>query len=214
MEVYALCEPHTTNIRYVGITEKLEQRLHGHFSSIPKSNRHSACWLRKIKSLGQQPNVLTIESGLNRDDAGEREKFWISYYRKLGYDLTNASIGGEHNSGWKCPHTPQAKEKIRKSLLGNTRSLGSRRPLAAIEATRQKNIGKKRTSAQRETMSRAQTGLTHKVDQAFCDSRVGMLGKSHTEETKQNMRHPHRTYRFITRKRSCSSITGVVKNKI
>lgn len=100
--IYALKEPATNRVRYVGKTiQKPESRLASHIS-VAKHGRkkdYAHCWIKSILSRGEKPILEIIESGVTV----EREIFWIKHFRKSGV-LTNFTDGGElGNTGktWK-----------------------------------------------------------------------------------------------------------------
>lgn len=89
--IYALCEPDDGAIRYVGKCEKPKKRLVAHINESGDTAKH--VWLSSLKSQGKNPLVLLIEEVCN-ENWQEREMFWISHYRGLGFDLTNSTDGG------------------------------------------------------------------------------------------------------------------------
>lgn len=115
--IYRLCCPSTGNVRYVGKT--MENRKVHRFSDHVKSaergeNTHRSEWIRSLLKDGLKPVFKVIEivpKGVNWQD---RERFWISEYRKT-CDLTNYMDGGEGgpvNLGRKLgPMSPANREK-------------------------------------------------------------------------------------------------------
>jgi len=90
--IYLLKDPISYVVRYVGQTNNLNQRLNRHLNNA-KSNRdkrHISNWIR---SISLNPIMEVIEE-CEPYTKNEREQYWIDYYRKLGYDLCNASNGG------------------------------------------------------------------------------------------------------------------------
>lgn len=98
-KVYVLKDPTNYQIRYVGITTKsLQERLNGHLSDIknrPDLNYHKISWLRKLNRKGLIPIIEEIAEFNTIEEAKEYEIEYIAKY-KDEYDLTNATIGGDH----------------------------------------------------------------------------------------------------------------------
>jgi hypothetical protein len=86
---------------------------------------------------GFLPEIQILEEFDNKDQLCDAEQFWISYFRFVGCDLTNATNGGDGMPGFKYsdssrqkmsqaararPRRPQSEEtrlKIQKTLLGH-----------------------------------------------------------------------------------------------
>lgn len=91
--IYALADPRTGIVRYVGKTNDPQFRLEGHLRD--KRNCARVKWLRELVSLGLQPQMIILEiihPPLSWQDA---EIWWIATGRERGWDLTNVSDGGE-----------------------------------------------------------------------------------------------------------------------
>jgi len=89
--VYGLSDPRKEEIRYVGITKRtLKVRLYEHIYNRDKMNP-KAEWLRSLAKDGIQPVIKTIEETKDELTALDREDFWTSYFRMLGYNLLNAA---------------------------------------------------------------------------------------------------------------------------
>jgi len=91
-EIYALCEPSSMLVRYVGKTVNLAKRLQQH-----PYRRHNARlnkWWQGLQASGVSPEVVVLE----QTDAAhwrERERYWIRFYRESGCDLFNIADGGD-----------------------------------------------------------------------------------------------------------------------
>jgi hypothetical protein len=97
--VYALVDPRTRRVRYVGLTMKpLAERVRGHQtpSVLAKKTAHGA-WLRELRALGLSPEGITLEliphshercaPSLRDERVAERD--WIERFAAAGADLTN-----------------------------------------------------------------------------------------------------------------------------
>ena len=92
--IYALVDPTTKNVRYIGKSCKGLHRPKEHlFPYQNKVKTHKNCWIRGLLRKGVKPEIVIIEE-CDRESLDEREIFWISHYNKLGHDLTNMTKGG------------------------------------------------------------------------------------------------------------------------
>ncbi len=98
LKIYTLHDPDTLDVRYVGFTSKtLERRLAGHVRlAICKNSpiNHRLNWIRSLIDSGKSPVILIVET-VSDSNWEERERFWISHFRKQGCDLVNGTDGGD-----------------------------------------------------------------------------------------------------------------------
>jgi len=102
------------------------------------------------------------------------EVFYINQYKSAGISLLNIKGGGSYGK-----HSEETKNKIRLANKGKQYSLGTKRPQYAIQATADKNRGRKRTA---EQINRIVTNKT-------IPSNIGSwnTGKIRTEENKEKI---------------------------
>jgi hypothetical protein len=94
VKIYALIDPNTNKIRYIGKTiKKLKIRLVGHLKDNKYPNNPKLKWLNGLKINNQRPIIRLIKRVKDKDWI-ESEIYHINLYRKLGR-LTNISNGGE-----------------------------------------------------------------------------------------------------------------------
>ncbi len=84
--IYALSDPDTGEVRYVGKTEDPRKRLGEHLSS--PTNDDMRAWLDALKAHGQQP-VMEILEVVTDGNWAQREARQIWRFRQMGYDLLN-----------------------------------------------------------------------------------------------------------------------------
>src|SRR3972149_6624196 len=90
--IYGLDDPSTQELRYIGKTrQSLRRRLQGHLRA--KEICHRTSWINYLKTRDLKPGIFEIES-VSEDDADNAEKFWISYFKFIGANLTNNTEGG------------------------------------------------------------------------------------------------------------------------
>lgn len=94
--IYSLTDPITNQIRYIGKTVNLEQRLYNHINHAKtmKYKRHVCYWINSLLKQGKLPimNVLE-ECDINWQ---EREQYWIEQHKE---NLCNHTLGGEGRLG-------------------------------------------------------------------------------------------------------------------
>jgi hypothetical protein len=125
--VYALSDPETDELRYVGMTiKKLEVRLNNHCSEANRkpSASHRTRWLRSVTSRGLRPKIELVEELPDATSMAEAEEYWITQFRAMGFRLVNGNGGG-----WGGPSKPhseglpaETRAKISKSLMGKKQS--------------------------------------------------------------------------------------------
>jgi predicted GIY-YIG superfamily endonuclease len=141
--IYALCDPDTNEVRYIGQTKDLKHRLCEHFSA--RSKLYRDCWIR---SLERDPSHFILEECDTREELNEAERFWIDWYRRCGFArLTNLTDGGGGIDGFK--HSADARKRIsqnhRRGQSATTRSRISASMKRAV--TEGKTMGRPRKIA-------------------------------------------------------------------
>ena len=89
--IYALIDPRTGDVRYIGKRLRLQKRIQEHLRDQRSSRR--AEWVRSLRALNLSPVLLVLEEG--DGDWCASEQRWIASYRSSGADLTNATYGSE-----------------------------------------------------------------------------------------------------------------------
>lgn len=139
--IYALIDPNTDEIRYIGYTYNLRKRYNEHYyPSKLEGNTHKNNWIKSLLKEGKKAKIEIICEYDNADILPQAEKMWISNYRILGCDLTNTTDGGDgqsigfkpsketieklrvlnsgsNNAMYGKHHTDETKQKISKSKL-------------------------------------------------------------------------------------------------
>jgi len=96
MVIYGLSSSESPdNIRYVGKAKSPKDRLRRHISKYNlKEDTYKNRWIKLELLKGNKIEIKVIEEVKN-DNWEDLEIYWISEYKKLGYKLTNATIGGD-----------------------------------------------------------------------------------------------------------------------
>ena len=134
--IYGLCDPHTDQLRYVGLTKNGFSRICNHYNDCLLPYKHSAIkkWVKRLRLENKIFNVIYIEyfneDGLHLDSA---EIFWIEYFKAIGCNLLNHEKGGrvysnlEHYKNSKSKNLKNKKktEQHAKNIKnGQTREYG------------------------------------------------------------------------------------------
>lgn len=127
MFIYALLDPRTEEVRYVGKTTNPRRRLFEHLRK--PANEHLAHWINALDQLGLIPNLEILDE-VGDEDWADRERFWISRF----VNLVNISPGGMatpiHNPSLAerealaarrrgCLVSDETREKLRQRALQN-----------------------------------------------------------------------------------------------
>lgn len=168
--IYALIDPRTKLIRYVGKARDPIGRLGRHHSASRNGTTIPVCrWIAELVSLGLKPTLHVIE--ICEGDGCAEEIFHIRLARQDGLQLLNATDGGKGIRGHR--HTDETKRKISAAHMGKaitpeTRALmsaahmgrkpspetikktadalrGRKQSPEVVEARRQRLLGRKRS---------------------------------------------------------------------
>lgn len=122
--VYALADPSTGEVRYVGATTKEPRiRLSGHMADArqPSPERVVSRW---IKKLAETPDLVVLEKA---DDVYEAEERWIAHYREQGARLCNVAPGGRGFHRLGVPVPEETRRKISAARKGKAASVAQLR---------------------------------------------------------------------------------------
>jgi hypothetical protein len=104
--IYALVDPSTREVRYVGKTKRtLRSRLQSHVRDshkLPqgKTIRYVHRWLLLLERQNLSPEIWQL-ADVGDTDGCEAEKIWIQFFRDTGARLTNLTDGGDGTLGYK-----------------------------------------------------------------------------------------------------------------
>ena len=103
--IYALIDPKTDEVRYVGKADNVKSRFQSHIREA-KSGKHShkCAWIRQVLDSGNEPKLHILEE-VDKDSWKKAEIYYIEEFKKLGANLTNIAKGGEgFESGYVQDH--------------------------------------------------------------------------------------------------------------
>lgn len=228
IRIYVLSDPRNEDIRYVGKTKQaIEKRLKQHLRD--RNNNRRTNWIKSLRKVGVSPTILLIE---NTDEQNWeiRERYWIKYYRSLGYDLTNLTDGGEgtsnpapetrarmseahkgeKNGNYGKPMPFEQRERLSEIRLAMNTAGWHHRPdtLARMLPLRRGEnhymFGKHHPESTKKKLSDAMSGENHPN-----------FGKHYSEEVIENMRKGHigQTISEEQKRKTSATLTGVPKTE-
>lgn len=187
--IYALSDPRTNEIRYIGQSSRGLKRPKHHMcpSSIKGGhNPYKNNWLRQLKSLGLNPIIDVLEELISEDQLDENEQFYIAYFRSIGCRLVNLTDGGKGMRGYSL-----SKETRTKMSLSHKGKKQSSEHIANNVAA---NTGRKVSETTKAKISLANSGRIYSEEmkiklaishggRPFCDE-TGRIYHSQTEASK------------------------------
>ena len=135
--IYALCDPDTKEIRYIGKSGDLKRRLYLHvWTAKTRAVTHKDRWVKSLLDQGKTP-ILEVLEECAEETWCAREKYWIARLE----NLTNILEGGECGGGMKGRKlSAEAKAKIGAAHRGVLRGPMSARQKLKISATAKKTL--------------------------------------------------------------------------
>jgi hypothetical protein len=151
--IYALTDPDSSEVRYVGKSNHPTRCLYLHYRE--KAPTYKNRWLRSVRARGQEPVIRILEE-IDEADWQERERYWIAFYRERGARLVNGTDGGDGVHGMR--HSDEAKARIGEAARGNQYSRG-RKPTPQETARRSAALrGRVVTEQTRAKIAATKTG--------------------------------------------------------
>lgn len=131
--IYALCDPKTNDIRYIGKSIRPKERYTNHLND--QSKTHKVNWIKSLKKKGLKPTMIILQKLDDNSDWQTAERDWIKQAKENGWNLVNSTDGGDgvlNLSGegkermlktWKGrKHKPETLLKLSKSSKGRIKS--------------------------------------------------------------------------------------------
>lgn len=171
--IYALLDPRTNAIRYVGKADDPHRRWRRHCTETGRTHRH--WWIAQLCATGHKPTLRILEE-VPCSEWIQREVWWIAHLRQNGCDLTNHCAGGNGAPG--ISPSSATREKIRAGVVRawqeNPRTMSAEHKAAFVssragaivsEETRAKIrariTGYVRSTETRQRISEAKRGKPH-----------------------------------------------------
>ncbi len=109
--IYGLAHPITKELRYIGKSMSGMSRPNSHcYSYYLKSDTYHTNWIKSLLVEGLRPEVVIIQELDSPEFLNQREIYWIKHFKELGYSLTNLTLGGEGQWGFRL--SDKTKQKL------------------------------------------------------------------------------------------------------
>jgi group I intron endonuclease len=171
--IYILSEPTSNQVRYVGKTKDPNRRLKKHISERFIHDSYKDRWIRKIVENGELPEITVIDT-VDDKEWIFWERFYISYFKFIGCNLTNGTDGGD-----QPPSTKGRKQTIESRLKMSNAKKG--KPIPWL------NNGMERTESHKKNLSKSCKGrISPNKGNKYTDEFRQKLSKSSTVKRKVN----------------------------
>ncbi len=120
--IYALRDPRTLEIRYIGKSDKPTHRLWYHVSNTRKEKNRKSNWIKSLKAKGLRP-ILEIIDEVDKATWQAAESAYIIFYTEQGCDLVNGTLGGDGTGAGKdSPNfgrtvSPEQRERLKQAWV-------------------------------------------------------------------------------------------------
>ena len=134
--IYALTDPVTDDVRYVGLTRSPAQR-YSQYRSRGGHTKHLRNWINNLLKNGLAPVMTILEECACEEESGKAEACWIDAFRDAGFDLINYTSGGERAYTIGSEYRKALSEAAKKGYREGRRRIPSVTPetIAKIKAT-------------------------------------------------------------------------------
>lgn len=135
--IYALCDPSTMDIRYVGKSNNPKSRFNCHIKeSLDGKHSHKCCWIRTILQKGEKPHLWILDE-VDIKDWEFWECFYIDLFKSYGFNLTNIDKGGRGSSRI----SDETRRKLSISKIGRKLSHKTRSKMSNSQRGKKKPDG-------------------------------------------------------------------------
>lgn len=110
--VYALADPRTGRVRYIGRSYNIANRLACHLRDARFDKSVKSQWITELELAGIEPDLIELETGCGSPIDAEQK--WLCYY-KTGGTLTNVNFGHSGTSAIRRVVFDCALKSLRKS---------------------------------------------------------------------------------------------------
>lgn len=148
VHIYALLDPESGDVRYIGKSIRPERRLSDHLTQTPTAC-HRSHWLESLKSRNLKPDLVILESSRGNWPWQAAERWWIRHGRSIGWRLTNNTSGGDGVRGLPAEtrarmvltwtgrkHRPETIERLRLISGARRHSIETRARMSAAHRGR------------------------------------------------------------------------------
>ena len=204
--IYALQDPFTGEIRYVGRSST------GRMRAKKEHSAYCAAWLDRLRRRGKRPVVLVLQAFPPYPNINEvlnaAEVIWIAEMRARGCPLTNIADGGGGIRGFRHPEAYRRGLAQERAGAGNP-FFGRKHSDSTLALLRQRQggvnngmfgrpggmLGKKLTPEARAKISAAHIGRP-KSEEHRAKLAAASTGKSASPEARRKMSQAHHGRKF------------------
>lgn len=189
--IYALTDPRTNEIRYVGKSESGLRRPRAHRCPSNHTKTHCSRWIAELTTAGLTYGIQVLEEVTAADLLDVAECRWIARLRTEGCPLTNITDGGGGTRGWRW--TDEQRQRQSDRLRGRPLSEDTRQRLSAAQTGHQHSTEtlakmsatrKGRTPSAEHRTALAHAGMGHPVsDEARAKMAAAKQGKKRSRES-------------------------------
>lgn len=113
--IYTLADPVSKEIKYIGKTKDIKDRLYRHSSSYSLKDSWTSKnkWILWLKNQGMKPLMEILDEG-NEENINELEIYWISQFKTWGYKLKNETEGGDGGRNWLGKKHKESSKELMK----------------------------------------------------------------------------------------------------
>jgi hypothetical protein len=144
--IYALRDPDTGSVRYIGKSIRPLERLTNHMNE--RKRCHRTNWLQSLKARGLRPVMEIIEQVPDGVSWQERERHHIAAALAASENLVNGTSGGDGVVDLQ----PEAKARMATAWVGRKHSAATKQKISAYRKTW------KASAQTRARMKASQTG--------------------------------------------------------
>lgn len=164
--IYALCDPKSHIIRYIGKSNDPEKRFKKHLTASIKAKTHLGNWLQLLNSIGLRPTLEILDEVVySQWEFWERE--YIRVFRAIGMDLVNTTDGGDGGPVLVGKDNPSFGKKLSPERCAEISVLMSRVHKGVPKTAEQRaamsaaSMGKPKTPEHKANLSAAFSGEKH-----------------------------------------------------
>lgn len=100
--IYALVDPRTRQIRYIGQTSRHPTvRSEDHWSNEDEHNKRKRDWIQELKLLNAKPSVVALQYVNSANEANKSERYWITLGLRYNWPLVNGTTPASYNDAQK-----------------------------------------------------------------------------------------------------------------
>lgn len=112
--IYTLSDPISKEIKYIGKTKNLKDRLQRHMNpcNLKQTWQSKTKWLKYLKNNNLKPIMELLDIG-DENNIDQLEIYWISQFKSWGFNLKNETEGGDGYNWIGKKHKKESIHKIK-----------------------------------------------------------------------------------------------------